>query len=184
MNEIMKQEGIALSIKSTMKAVNINLEIKSLQTGVNMTYNFIYDYVGFDIRRIVEARREMQMPVSLDVYIKALTIHELGHAMDRKALMESLPRTIEIAKMKKIYPQKEMANNLSLFALIIEEHEMNIAFEKTAWMNAEKLNGLYQIVEWDIFEKMKIAGLETYNLFYEEDLRLYSKLKAAGNQSA
>jgi hypothetical protein len=71
-----------------------------------------------------------------------------------------------------------------LFSLIIEEHEMNIAFEKTAWMNAEKLNGLYQIVEWDIFEMMKIASLETYNLFYEEDLRLYSKLKAAGNQSA
>ena len=69
-----------------------------------------------------------------------MTLHELGHAVDREALQASLPRTIEIFTMKKQHTLKEIYHQEQLLAMLIEEHEMNIQFEQTAWENAWMLN--------------------------------------------
>ncbi|NEU32153.1 integrase, partial [bacterium LRH843] len=127
-------------IQSVMKAVEIEIEVRQENTGVNMSYNFIQNFVGFDAKRIQKARTELQSPLSLELYIKIFTLHELGHAVDQKALLDSLPRTIEILQMKRSYTRNEHYNNTDLLAILIEEHEMNIAFEETAWTNAENLN--------------------------------------------
>lgn len=86
-------------IQSTMDAVGMDIELKQMNNGINMSYNFIFNNVGYDVKRVQEVLAET--PISPEAYIKALTIHELGHAVDRKALMDSLERTIEIFEMKK-----------------------------------------------------------------------------------
>ena len=162
MNENSNEKWIEQLIQSTISAVNIDIELKQSLAGINMSYNFILDYIGYDVKRIKAAIQEMNTQVSLESYIKALTLHELGHAIDRKALMDSLSRTLEFFDMKKEYTISEQHSNYNLLAMLIEEHEMNIKFEETAWENAEKLNMEYGIVDWINFEKVKNHGIETY----------------------
>jgi hypothetical protein len=176
MNDRSKRKKIGELIQSTLSAVGIDIELKQKHTGVNMSYNFILDYIGYDVKRIEEALKEMQPKVSLASYIKAFTLHELGHALDRKALMDSLTKTLEFYEMKKNYSIYEIYNDYNVLAMLIEEHEMNIRFEETAWVNAEKLNMTYGIVDWASFEKVKKQGMSTYLNLYEKDLQLYHKL--------
>ncbi|HJF30731.1 MAG TPA: integrase [Sporosarcina psychrophila] len=178
MNKRNLNKRIKQSISATAKAVHMDTLLKHQHSGVNMSYNFIHNFVGFDVLRIKEARKSMQEPVSLETYIQTLTLHELGHAVDREALLDSLPRTIEIYLMKRKYTAFEYRRSINHFAMIIEEHVMNIEFEETAWRNAEMLNRFYGIVNWGDFEKVKAHSLATYKNLYENDLRLYQALTA------
>jgi hypothetical protein len=176
LNNKSRKNWIEHLIHSTMSAVRIELELKQNHTGVNMSYNFILNYIGYDVKRIEEAIKEMQAQVSLECYIKAFALHELGHALDRKALLDSLTKTLELYEMKKNHTIYEQYSDYNLLTMLIEEHEMNIAFEETAWVNAEKLNMEYGIVDWESFEKVKNQGMATYLKLYEKDLEVYNKL--------
>ncbi|MEC1525783.1 integrase [Neobacillus niacini] len=176
MNNKSEINWIEQLIQSTIRAVGIEIELKQEHTGVNMSYNFILDHIGYDVKRIEEAIKEMQAQVSLKSYIKAFTLHELGHALDRQALLESLSKTLEFYEMKKNHTKFEQYSDENLLKMIIEEHEMNIAFEETAWVNAEKLNMKYGIVDWESFEKAKNKGMATYLNLFEKDLIIYNKL--------
>ena len=176
LNDKSRKNWIEQLIQSTIRAVGIEIELKQEHTGVNMSYNFILDYIGYDVKRIEEAIKEMQAQVSLKSYIKAFTLHELGHALDRNALLDSLTKTLEFYDMKKNYTIFEQYSDYNLLTMIIEEHEMNIAFEETAWANAEKLNMEYGIVDWASFEKVKNQGMATYLNLYAKDLLIYNKL--------
>ena len=55
---------------------------------------------------------------------------------------------------------------------------MNIAFEETAWANAEKLNMEYGIVDWESLEKVKNQGMATYLNLFAKDLLIYNKLES------
>jgi hypothetical protein len=171
-----RKNWIEQLIKSTIRAVGMDMELNEKHTGVNLSYNFILNYIGYDVKRIEEAIKEMQDRVSLKSYIQAFTLHELGHALDRKALLDSLTRTLEFYEMKKNYTIYEQYSEYNLLTMIIEEHKMNIAFEETAWANAEKLNMEYGIVDWESFEKVKNQGMATYLNLYVEDLQIYNKL--------
>lgn len=184
MTERTKNKSIKQLIQSTVEAVHMDIRLKSDSSGVNMSYNFILDYVGFDTNRLRQARNEMQTHIPLDKYIKILTLHELGHAVDREALMDSLSRTMEIYSMKKSHPLRQQYENIDLLSMIIEEHEMNILFEKTAWVNAQAMNQIYSIVDWASFEKVKTHSLSTYKELYEKDLEIYNRLVAESSESA
>lgn len=71
-------------IQYIMTTANIDLEIRPDESGINMSYNFIGHYIGVDFTRLISAWEEIEAPLSLDSYIKTLTIHELGHAVDRR----------------------------------------------------------------------------------------------------
>lgn len=166
-------------ISSTLHDVLMDVELKQDNSGINMSYNFIGNYVGFDVNRLQEASAEVQTLISLESYIKIITIHELGHAIDRDALLASLSRTLEIYKTKKSHTLYELYNNLDLLAMLIEEHKMNIIFEENAWENAKILNNKFQIVDEKSFEAVKSHSLSTYTKLYEEDLHLYEGLVAS-----
>ncbi|WP_107951526.1 integrase [Lysinibacillus parviboronicapiens] len=163
-------------ILSVLSDVGMNLTLKQDNSGINMSYNFIGDYVSFDSKRLIEAHKEILLPLPLEVYIKTITLHELGHAIDRQALQESLIRTLEIYEMKKQYSFKEIYNNDRLLTMILEEHIMNIKFEETAWDNAEQLNKEVHLVDMNEFEVIKAHSLSTYRKLYQEDLNLYNEL--------
>ena len=101
MNERMTDSQIVALIESTIRAVNMDVELKQESTGVNMMYDFIKDEVLVDISRVQKACQELPEPMPLETYLRILTIHELGHAMDRQALLDSLERTKEIIMMKR-----------------------------------------------------------------------------------
>lgn len=166
-------------ISSTMHDVRMDVELKQDNSGINMSYNFIGNYVGFDVNRLLEVCEEMRTPISLESYIQIITIHELGHAMDRHALLDSMSRTLEIYNTKKSHSIYELYNNLDLLAMLIEEHKMNITFEENAWENAELLNKKFQIVDEKSYEAVKAHSLSTYIKLYEEDLHLYEELVAS-----
>ena len=170
------------AISSVMKTVMIDLEIRPDRSGINMSYNFIGHYIGVDFGRLMSSWKEIQAPISLESYIKILTIHELGHAMDRPALLESLERTIEIFQTKKSYSISEIYTNRELFAMLIEEHEMNSTFEQTAWVNAERLNQRFSLISHSSFGLVKRHSLESYQIFYLEDLKLYEILLKSLNE--
>ncbi|MFC7685896.1 integrase [Ureibacillus sp. GCM10028918] len=164
-------------ITSTIQAVGMENEVKQDESGINMTYNFISNRVGFDAFRLVEAWKEIEAAIPLEQYVKTLTMHELGHAMDREALQQSLDRTIEIIELKENNSDIELYTNEHLLSIIIEEHEMNITFEETAWHNAKRLNERAGMVDEITFELIKNQGLATYNSLYEEDLSIYKQIK-------
>lgn len=176
MNERNKINYIKQLIQLTMKIVDFDVEIKHEYSGVNMTYDFIHNYVGFDAQRLEEARKELPINVPFAVYIITFTLHELGHAIDRKTLLDSLPRLIEIYEMKKDYSDDELYSNCHLLKVLVEEHEMNIVSERVAWRNAEILNDKYHLVDTDIFEKIKDHSLATYTDLYKIDLQAYNEL--------
>ncbi|MFJ7826960.1 integrase [Psychrobacillus sp. NPDC096623] len=163
-------------IRSIMKTVNIDLEIKPDHSGINMSYNFIGNYLGVDFQRLIRSWEEIQSPISFESYINILTIHELGHALDRSALLDSLERTIEFFQTKKSYLASEIYNNKDLLFNLLEEHEMNITFEETAWMNAERLNKKFSLFDPSSFELVKKHSLESYQRVYLDDLKSYELL--------
>ncbi|QSB09174.1 integrase [Lysinibacillus fusiformis] len=163
-------------IQSVVQAVNMTVKIKQDDSGMNMSYNFIGDYVGFDAKRLVEARNELMLPTSLEVYVKTMTLHELGHAVDREALQASLPCTMEIFTMKKQHALKEIYRQEHLLAMLIEEHEMNRQFEQTAWTNAWMLNHTHHLVPEKDFHYIKQHSLATYQKLYDQDLQAYHHL--------
>lgn len=163
-------------IQYIMTTANIDLEIRPDESGINMSYNFIGHYIGVDFTRLISAWEEMDAPLSLDSYIKTLTIHELGHAVDRAALLESLERTIEIFRTKNSNLASEIYNDRELLSMLMEEHEMNIIFEETAWMNAERLNADFNFVDHSTLSKVRKHSLTTYQRLYLADLKRYEIL--------
>ena len=69
------------------------------------------------------------------------------------ALLESLERTIEIFRTKNSNLVSEIYNDRELLSMIMEEHEMNIIFEETAWRNAERLNADFNFVDHSTLSK-------------------------------
>lgn len=162
-------------IYSTIKATGLITMLEEDHTGVNMSYNFITNVVSFDANRLVKAAGELS-GIPFDQYVKTITLHELGHAIDRPALDASLTRTLDYFDMRDQYSTKEIFNNPELLGMIIEEHQMNIAFEETAWANAETLNQKLQFIDQNSFELIKKHSLSTYIRNYEEDLAAYKQL--------
>lgn len=169
-------------IHSTVRAVKMSMELRKDNSGINMSYNFIGNYIGVDLDRLNIAREEMSNAITIELYVKILTIHELGHAMDRVALMHTLDRTVEIFNMKRNHSKKDIYNNLELLAIILEEHKMNLEFEETAWTNAEKLNKAFQIVDPVFLELVKKHSLSTYTDLYQADLSFYNSLMEETNE--
>lgn len=168
-----------------MKTVHIDLEIRPDHSGINMSYNFIGNYIGVDFQRLFKFWEEIQSSVSFETFIKILTIHELGHAIDRPALLESLERTIEIFRTKKSYGISEIYNDKELLAILLDEHEMNITFEENAWNNAESLNKAFQLIDPSSLELVKRHSLESYHRQYQKDLNSYEALmESLGEKTA
>lgn len=183
MQDYYNDEYLYQLITSTILAVGMENELKQDESGINMTYNFISNCVGFDAFRLVEAWKEIEAAIPLEQYVKTLTMHELGHAMDRPALQKSLNRTLEIMEIKEGHSEIELYTNEHLLSIIIEEHEMNINFEETAWHNAKQLNEKANMVDEVTFELIKNQSLATYNSLYEEDLSIYRQVQEKTLQS-
>ncbi|PID01951.1 MULTISPECIES: integrase [unclassified Sporosarcina] len=163
-------------IDDVMKNVCMKEEIRKVQDGINMSYNFIGKYIGFDEGRLKTAYGELAFFCSFETYVQTLTMHELGHAIDLPALEESIARTMEIFTMKKSFTMEEIYQSPDLLEMLIEEDEMNLAFEVTAWKNAYKLNERYQIVNLIDFHSIKNTSLATYNKLSQNHLQVYRQL--------
>lgn len=174
MKERMTELQIVAVIESTIRDVLMDVELKQEITGVNMMYDFIKDEVIVDIARVQKACQELPEPMPLETYLRVLTIHELGHAMDRQALLDSLDRAKEIILMKKQAAAEKRPTDLPFITMVIEEHETDIAFEETAWANAEILNSFFEVVAGDSFEIVKAHSLSTYRAAHEADLEIYN----------
>lgn len=163
-------------INSTIQATGLTILLEEDHTGINMSYNFITNVVSFDADRLVEAAGELSGIVPFDIYVKIITLHELGHAIDRPALDASLNRTLDFFDMRDHYSIDEIYESSELLGMIIEEHQMNIAFEETAWANAEILNHQLQYIDQSTFELIKNHSVSTYIRNYEEDSTVYKQL--------
>lgn len=179
MSKRIDKKKIRKLIESTIKKVDMKVATGVQRTGVNMSYDYIEDRVYVDCDRVIKAHMEMKTSITIDVYIKTLTIHELGHAIDRESLLSSMNRMIEIAKLKRKHAFIERRERLELFSVDIEAHEMDIEFEKTAWDNARLLNKKYQIVSETVFDQIEAHSMSSYLNFYEKDLITYKRLVAA-----
>lgn len=165
-------------IYSIMDLTDNKLDLAEHSKGINMSYNFIHDRIGVDIARIQEARKELASPVSLKTYIEVMTLHELGHAADREALLESMPWTIEVYNLKKSAPEDSHYSDPELLKIILDEQLMNIEFEKTAWRHAETMNSLHQIADEKTFDFIREHSLASYEKPYQQNLQLYERLHA------
>ncbi|GKV65009.1 MULTISPECIES: integrase [unclassified Sporosarcina] len=163
-------------IAGVMEKVQMNIPLREVSDGINMSYNFIGKYIGYDPKRLASAHKEMAAFCSADIYVQAITLHELGHVMDQEALEASLPRTIEIFTMRKSYSMSEIYKNAELLAMLIEEDEMNKVFEETAWENAACLNDQFRLIDPAHFKEIRKNSLATYEAVYEEDVSYYKKL--------
>jgi len=179
MSKRLVKKKIRKLITATIQAVDLKVKVGIQQSGVNMSYDFIEDCVYVDLKRVIKARLEMLQPVDLPEYIKALTLHELGHALDRDSLLTAMPRMIEIARIKRENQFVTRRKDIQLFSYDIEAHKMDIAFEKTAWDNARVLNAQYGIISWHAFEQVENHSMSSYYDFYEKDLTDYKRLVAA-----
>lgn len=174
MTDRMTESQIVAVIESTIRAVSMDVELKQESTGINMMYDFIKDEVIVDIARVQKACQELPEPMPLETYLRIITIHELGHAMDRQALLASLDRTKEIILIKKQAAAEKRPTDLPFMTLVVEEHKTDIAFEETAWANAEILNSFFEITDGKSFEQVRTHSLSTYNAAYEKDLKIYN----------
>ncbi|MDW0117978.1 integrase [Sporosarcina thermotolerans] len=174
MNATLTESQIVSLIELTIHDVNMDVELKQERTGVNMMYDFIKNEVIVDSKRVQKACNELLEPMPLETYIRVLTIHELGHAMDREALLASLDRTKEIILTKKQAAAEKRPTDLPFMTMVMEEHEADIAFEETAWVNAEILNSFFEIVDGNSFGKVKAHSLSTYRAAYDTDLKIYN----------
>ena len=156
-----------------MDLTGFKLDVLEHTKGVNMSYNFIYDRIGVDIARVQEAKKELALPVSLKTYIEVMTLHELGHAADREALLESLPWTIEVYNIKKAAAVDSHFSDPALLKLILDEQLMNIEFEKTAWNHAETMNRQHKVADKETFEFIRKHSLASYEIPYLENLQIY-----------
>lgn len=179
MSKRIEKKKIRKLITTTIQAVDMKVATGVQKTGVNMSYDYIEDRVYVDCERVVQACEEIKGSINLNDYIKTLTLHELGHALDREVLLAAMPRMIEIAKIKRKHAFMERRENLKLFTMDIESHEMDIVFEETAWKYARELNEQYGIVREDIFKQVEEHSMASYFKFYEKDLINYKRLVAA-----
>lgn len=166
-------------IRETIAAVWMEFDVIQTETGVNMMYDFIEHSILVDSDRLRSARDEMEITYSLSDYVQALTLHELGHALDRKALLASLPGTREIIELKRKHSKQELYGNTHLLRRLVEENDQDYQFEETAWINAERLNTMCRLVDSDCMTEMKIHGLATYKQAFTEDRVIYDGLVAA-----
>jgi hypothetical protein len=173
------EKEIRKMVRETLAAAGMDMEVRREHCGINMSYHFIFHYVGFDPIRIQTAIQETSPAVTLEQYVKTFALHELGHALDRQALLDSLDRTAEIYKMKQRHTKEEIYASADLLGMLVEEHVMNLKFEETAWNHAEHLNRVYAMVDWPVFRQLKKHGLLTYQTAYEKDLLLYEKMLSA-----
>lgn len=178
MKETAKGNEIKGWIYSVMELLDFKLEVVENNRGINMSYNFIYHRLGIDFERVQLAKEELDLPVSLKTYIEVMTLHELGHAADREALLESLSWTIEVYNMKKAAPHDKHRTDPDLLNIIMDEQLMNLEFEKTAWNHAEAFNDQYQITDKKTFQSIRQHSLASYEKPYFQNLRLYEELLA------
>jgi len=158
-------------IHETMNHVGVIREVRLERNGINMTYHFIHDYVTYDPDRILEAVSEQERRVSMETYVAAITMHELGHALDRRALLAGLPLSREVYQLKKTTPPKVLERNPEYMAKIIAEEERNLRAEKTAWDNAAELNRKHGLISELDFAAIKRQSLSSY------ERRLAGKVK-------
>ncbi|ARD47754.1 hypothetical protein SporoP37_06130 [Sporosarcina sp. P37] len=163
-------------IADVMKIVGMKEELREVHDGINMSYNFIGKYIGYDEERLHTAYEEMASLFSFETYVQTITLHELGHAIDLPALEASLARTIEIFTMKKSHTKEEILHTPELLKILIEEDEMNLAFEITAWKNARRLNSRYGVVNPADFHAIENTSLATYKTLYHKKLHAYRQL--------
>ncbi|MCJ7841559.1 hypothetical protein MUB24_11765 [Lederbergia sp. NSJ-179] len=166
-------------IHKATEAAQLPMRIKQRQSGVNMSYHFLENFIGFNPKRLIQSHREMREAVALKAFVQALTLHELGHFLDRKALLASIPKSYHIYQIKKAHTYSERCRNIELFQWDIEDHEMNYRFEETAWLNAHTLNQRHSIVESPIMDQVQFNSLLTYTAPYNRDLLIYYQLKTA-----
>ncbi|GIN56344.1 hypothetical protein J8TS2_06630 [Lederbergia ruris] len=179
MNRRILSKQIKGWIREIMETVQLPMPIKQRSTGVNMSYNFLDNLISFNPTRLIHSHKEMCQSIPFRSFVQTLTLHELGHSLDRDALFASIPKSYHIYQIKKAHPYSERRKNMELFQWDLEEHEMNYVFEETAWLNARTLNQIYQIVDWPIMEEVEWNSLLTYTAQYNRDLLIYHKLKVA-----
>ncbi|VDG97893.1 Uncharacterised protein [Lysinibacillus sphaericus] len=166
-------------IRDTITTVGMEIDVVQKKTGVNMMYDFIEHCVLVDSERLHIARGEMDHMLPISDYVQALTLHELGHALDRKALLESLPGTRDVIELKRTFSRQELYRNSHLLKKIIDENNQDYQFEETAWTNAERLNNMFHIVSTHCLIQMKEHGLATYKQTFLQDNAVYEGLVAA-----
>ncbi|WP_301108106.1 integrase [Sporosarcina sp.] len=176
MNTEMQTTDLSQYIKYVMESVEMSVPLREVHDGINMSYNFIGKYIGFDPERLPDSHTELAPFCSFETYVQVMTLHELGHVIDHAALQDSLTKTISIFTMKKSHELHEILSKPELFKLLIEENEMNMAFEITAWDNATLLNERFQLVEAECFNAIRKNSLATYERLYETDLTRYHSL--------
>jgi hypothetical protein len=168
-----KRHQIEKVIRETMIRVGVKREVRLERNGINMTYHFIHDYITFDPDRIPEAVAEQMRPVSLETYVAAITMHELGHALDRRALLAGLSLSREVYQMKKTAPPKVLERNPEYMAKVILEEEQSLVAEKTAWENAEELNRKYRVISELDFAAIRRQSLSSYEHRLARKVRVF-----------
>lgn len=166
-------------IRGTIAAVGMEIDVMPRTTGVNMMYHFIEHCILVDSDRLLSAREEMKNVLSLKDYVQTLTLHELGHVLDREALLASLPGTREVIELKRTYGQQELYSSTHLLKKLVDENDQDYRFEETAWINAERLNSTYKLVSAKCMIQMKLHGLATYKQAFSKDRVIYDGLVAA-----
>ena len=169
----MKRHQIETIIRETMIRVGVTREVRLEKNGINMTYHFIHDYITYDPERIPEAVAEQKHPVSLETYVSAITMHELGHALDRRALLAGLSLSREVYQMKKTTPPRILERNPGYRAKVILEEEQNLLAERTAWDNAAELNRKYRLVGKQDFEAIRQQSLSTYERRFAGKVQIF-----------
>lgn len=176
MNDPLAAADVQQLIQYTMKTAGAEKELREVSDGINMSYNFVGKYVTFDRARLKVSHQELAPACPFEQFVQAITLHELGHAMDQEALDASLARTMEIFTMKKSYPMRKIFQTPELLSMLIEEDEMNIGFETTAWDHAALMNEAHQLVEPEYFEVIRKNSLKTYEDLHKEGLDAYERL--------
>ncbi|MBY0223018.1 integrase [Sporosarcina aquimarina] len=181
MNNQLVSDQLYQLVFAVMKKVQMDVPIREVHDGVNMSYNFIGKYIGYDTKRLATAHQEMAPFCTIETYVQTITLHELGHVMDQEALEASLTKTLEFFTMRKSFTMNQIFKDLDLLGMLIEEDLMNKVFEETAWENAARLNEQYGLIETECFEQIRKNSLATYEMVYEEDLYYYEELKRQAN---
>lgn len=173
-----KRNKIKGWIYSIMDLTGNKLDLTEHSKGINMSYNFIHNHVGIDLARVQQAKDELPISVPLKIYIEVMTLHELGHAADREALLASLPWTLEVYNTKKAAPRDSLYTDPDFLKVVLDEQLMNIEFEITAWNHAEKMNSHHQIADAETFMSIRKHSLASYENPYQQNLHLYERMLA------
>lgn len=161
-------------INVTMEQVKIFKKVIDSSNKINMTYNYITDEISYDYKRIAQILRHHPQ-ISLEEYVITFTLHELGHALDRKNLLNSYDQTLEWYKLsKKLTPSQKKINPLYLELSYLED-KTNLNFELVAWENAIRLNDQYNLVPNNVLENLKLDSLLTYQANYIKSKELFNE---------